>query len=81
MLQTLRSLFDPPITADAEQSTAKLAWVVRLRWVAITAQLLSIIPALEFEVLDDSSPINVVQGFGVGDPTYWLAPRPSLLVP
>jgi two-component system sensor histidine kinase RegB len=52
MLQTLRSLFDPPITADAEQSTAKLAWVVRLRWVAITAQLLSIIPALEFHLLE-----------------------------
>jgi two-component system sensor histidine kinase RegB len=52
MLQTLRALFDPPITADAEQSTAKLAWVVRLRWVAITAQLLSIIPALEFHLLE-----------------------------
>ena len=52
MLQTLRSLFDPPITAYAEQSTAKLAWVVRLRWVAIAAQLLSIIPALEFRLLE-----------------------------
>jgi hypothetical protein len=36
---------------------------------------------LEFEVLDDSNPINVVQGFGVGDPRYWSTPRPSLLVP
>jgi hypothetical protein len=37
---------------------------------------------LEFEVLDDSNPINVVQGFGVGDPLYWYAARrPSLLVP
>ena len=33
MLETFRSFFDPPITADPEQSTAKLAWVVRLRWV------------------------------------------------
>ncbi|HEB89169.1 MAG TPA: HAMP domain-containing histidine kinase [Deltaproteobacteria bacterium] len=52
MLETLRSFFDPPITAEPEQSTAKLAWVVRLRWVAITAQLLTILPALEFELLE-----------------------------
>ena len=52
MLETLRSFFDPPITADPAQSTAKLAWVVRLRWVAITAQLFSILPALEFELLE-----------------------------
>ena len=52
MFDTFRSFFDPPITADPEQSTAKLAWVVRLRWVAITAQILSIIPALEFRVLE-----------------------------
>jgi len=52
MFETLRSLFDPPITADPAQSTAKLAWVVRLRWVAIAAQLLSIIPAVEFQVLE-----------------------------
>jgi two-component system sensor histidine kinase RegB len=52
MLDTIRSFFDPPITADPEQSTAKLAWVVRLRWVAIGAQLVAIVPALEFEVLE-----------------------------
>jgi len=52
MFDTIRSFFDPPITADPEQSTAKLAWVVRLRWVAIAAQILSIVPALEFEVLE-----------------------------
>src|SRR6056297_1175689 len=52
MFDTVRSFFDPPITADPEQTTAKLAWVVRLRWVAITAQVLSIIPALEFELLE-----------------------------
>jgi two-component system sensor histidine kinase RegB len=52
MLETVRSFFDPPITADPAQSTAKLAWVVRLRWVAIAAQLLSIVPAFEFKVLE-----------------------------
>ena len=52
MLETVSSFFDPPITTDPAQSTAKLAWVVRLRWVAIAAQLLSILPALEFNVLE-----------------------------
>ncbi len=52
MFETIRSFLEPPITADSEQSTAKLAWVVRLRWVAIAAQLLSIVPALEFRVLE-----------------------------
>jgi two-component system sensor histidine kinase RegB len=52
MLETVRSFFDPPITTDPAQSIAKLAWLVRLRWVAIGAQLLSIFPALEFNVLE-----------------------------
>ncbi|MGB0619457.1 MAG: hypothetical protein ACPGVZ_08280, partial [Myxococcota bacterium] len=52
MLETFRSFFDPPITADPEQSTAKLAWVVRLRWVAIAAQVVVIAPALEFQLLE-----------------------------
>lgn len=52
MLETARSFFDPPMTADPAESTAKLAWVVRLRWAAIGAQLLSILPALEFQVLE-----------------------------
>jgi two-component system sensor histidine kinase RegB len=52
MLDTFRSFFDPPITADPEQSTAKLAWVVRLRCVAIAAQILSILPAIEFQLLE-----------------------------
>ncbi len=52
MFEAIRSFFDPPITADPEQSTAKLAWVVRLRWVALAAQLLSIVPALEYRMLE-----------------------------
>ena len=52
MLDTLRSFFEPPISADPGQSTARLTWVVRLRWLALGAQVLSIIPALEFEVLE-----------------------------
>jgi two-component system sensor histidine kinase RegB len=49
---TLLSFLEPPISADPAQNTAKLAWVIRLRWVALTAQLLSILPALEFGVLE-----------------------------
>ncbi len=52
MLETLRSFFEPPITADPGQAATRLAWVVRLRWLALGAQVLSIIPALEFEVLE-----------------------------
>jgi two-component system sensor histidine kinase RegB len=52
VLATLRSFFAPPISADAEQSTAKLVWVVRLRWLAIAAQCGAIVPALEFQLLE-----------------------------
>lgn len=52
MLATLRSFFSPPIAATPEQSTAKLVWLVRLRWIAITAQCLTIGPALEFQLLE-----------------------------
>lgn len=52
ILDTIRSFFEPPITADPSQAAARLAWVVRLRWLALGAQVLSVIPALEFEVLE-----------------------------
>ncbi|MCZ6464937.1 MAG: HAMP domain-containing sensor histidine kinase [Proteobacteria bacterium] len=52
MRETVLSFFAPPITADPEQSSAKLVWVVRLRWLALSAQLLSILPALEFDLLE-----------------------------
>jgi len=52
MLDTIRSFFEPPISADPSQAAARLAWVVRLRWLALGAQVLSVIPALEFEMLE-----------------------------
>ena len=75
MLETFRSFFDPPITADPEQSTAKLAWVVRLRWVAIAAQVVVIAPALEFQLLEPKmlplflfvSGLVAIFGFGLGE--------------
>lgn len=52
MLATFRSFFSPPIVAEPEQSTAKLVWLVRLRWLAIGAQGLTIVPAIEFGLLE-----------------------------
>jgi len=52
MREILRSFFEPPISADPVQSTAQLAWIVRLRWIALLAQLGTIPPALEFELLE-----------------------------
>jgi two-component system sensor histidine kinase RegB len=52
MRETLRSLFEPPITGDPGHNAGKLAWIVRLRWLAIGAQLVSIIPAVEYDVLE-----------------------------
>jgi two-component system sensor histidine kinase RegB len=49
---TIRSFFEPPLSATSEQSTGKLVWIVRLRWLAITAQFLTIFPALEFKLLE-----------------------------
>ena len=52
MWDAARSYFSPPIADDETQNAAKLFWLVRLRWLAIGAQVLSIGPALEFEVLE-----------------------------
>jgi len=50
--QTLVSFLEPPISGDPAESAAKLAWLVRLRWIALIAQLLAIYPALQFQILD-----------------------------
>ncbi|MFP6638882.1 MAG: HAMP domain-containing sensor histidine kinase, partial [Myxococcota bacterium] len=54
MWQALRSFFTLPVTADPEEVSTKLIWLVRLRWVALVAQLLSVLPALEFHLLEPS---------------------------
>jgi len=53
VLETIRSLFAPPLSAETAQGTAKLAWLVRLRWVALIAQLGTILPARYFGLLED----------------------------
>jgi two-component system, sensor histidine kinase RegB len=52
MWASIRSFFAPPMTADPAEVTAKLHWVVRLRWLAIAAQIISIFPALYFKMMD-----------------------------
>ncbi len=54
MWSAIRSFFSPPMTAGPAEVTAKLYWMVRLRWLAITAQIISIFPALYFEMMDPS---------------------------
>ncbi len=81
MLDTLRSFFEPPISSDPEQSAAKLAWIVRLRWLAVSAQLLSILPALRFRVLErDELPafLAVVAALALLNATTWAALRRSI---
>jgi two-component system sensor histidine kinase RegB len=48
----LFTLLDPPLSQHGDSNAAKLAWVVRLRWIALCAQGLSIVPALRFALLE-----------------------------
>ena len=45
MRNRLVSFFEPPLSRLDHGDSAKLAWVVRLRWIALCAQALSIYPA------------------------------------
>jgi two-component system sensor histidine kinase RegB len=78
MQGTFRSFFQPPITADGAQNTAKLIWLVRLRWLALAAQALSIVPALEFQVLEPRlvAPFaGIVAALGILNLVTWLRLR------
>lgn len=76
MWETLRSFFAPPISADPAQSTTKLVWLVRLRWLALTAQILSIGFGLEFEVLEPrlvTSFVGVIAVLAAFNGATWIA--------
>ena len=51
MWESLRTFFSLPVTADPGEVTTKLVWLVRLRWVALLAQLFSIFPGLHFKLI------------------------------
>jgi two-component system, sensor histidine kinase RegB len=48
----LFALLDPPLSRLGDSNAAKLGWIVRLRWIALVAQGLSILPALRFDLLE-----------------------------
>jgi two-component system sensor histidine kinase RegB len=84
MLRTLRSLLAPPITADPSRNVTKLAWLIRLRWIAISAQLLAAVPALSYDLLEpDLLPVyvSIVALLGVVNLASWMVqrriPRPT----
>ena len=78
MLETLRSFFDPPIYADPAGNRQKVIWIVRLRWLALIAQILSIAPAMEFHVLELSQLpafVGVISALAMWNASTWLALR------
>ena len=82
MLETLRSFIEPPVSSEPDQGTAKIAWLIRLRWVAIGAQLLSILPALHFALLERwllPSFLGVVAVLATWNVVTWLALRRGLM--
>jgi len=52
MLESARSFFTPPIGPGSAPNTTKLGWIVRVRWLALTAQALAIPFALHFRTLE-----------------------------
>lgn len=78
MQEVLRSFFDPPVSTDAIRNAAKLAWIIRLRWIALGAQLAAIGPGIYFELLEPHwLPVfvGVVVGLGVVNAGSWAALR------
>lgn len=78
MLDTIRSFFDPPISTDPAGSRQKIIWIVRLRWLALVAQVLSIVPAVEFRILEPSQFLafgGVIATLAAFNATTWLALR------
>jgi two-component system sensor histidine kinase RegB len=51
MLEDLKLFFSPDIWKRTDEAAAKFHWVLKLRWVALTFQLLSIFPGLHFGFL------------------------------
>jgi two-component system sensor histidine kinase RegB len=75
VLDTLRSLFAPPLSAETGHGTAKLAWVVRLRWIALLAQLGTILPARYFGLLEPELLVpfaGVIAGLATLNVSTWL---------
>jgi two-component system sensor histidine kinase RegB len=78
MRDVLRAFFEPPISTDPIRSAAKLAWIIRLRWIALAAQLAAIGPALHFELLEPALVpvfVGVVAGMALANALSFAALR------
>lgn len=71
-------MFGPPFLADPMRDAAKFAWIIRLRWIALGAQLAAIVPALHFELLELRQVpwfVGVVAGMALVNGFSWTALR------
>lgn len=78
MWETLRAFFTLPITTDPGEVTTKLIWLVRLRWVALLAQLFSILPGLHFKLLQPRlvpAFLSVIVALTIWNAFTWLSLR------
>ncbi len=60
------------------RDAAKFAWIIRLRWIALGAQLAAIVPALHFELLELRQVpwfVGVVAGMALVNGLSWTALR------
>jgi two-component system sensor histidine kinase RegB len=74
----LREFFEPPLSRAEDRDAAKLAWVVRLRWIALSAQLLSIPAGLRFGLLErDLLPVfcGIILGLALINLVTWRLVR------
>ncbi len=75
--------FFPPISRLGDDHGARLAWVVRLRWFALCAQALIILPALEYQLLEPHVLpvyIGVVGALALLNAVTWRALRRGMEV-
>ena len=74
----LRAFFDPPLSGRDDGDAAKLSWLVRLRWIALCAQALSVLPGLHFGLLEPQLvPVfgAIVGGLALVNALTWRALR------
>ncbi|MGH0030105.1 MAG: sensor histidine kinase [Myxococcota bacterium] len=78
MREALQNFFDPPVSADPVHGAAKLAWIVRLRWIALIAQLAAIAPGVHFQLLEPRFLplfVGVIVGLALVNAGSWAALR------
>jgi two-component system sensor histidine kinase RegB len=75
MFESVRFFFTPPIGPGSAPNTTKLGWIVRVRWLALSAQLLSIPIAVHFHTLEPAaipSFVGVIAALTSVNAVTWL---------